>query len=115
MRSKMPKRTITVKRKPYYRKDGTYVRGSTFKAEDKGKKGITPESKRWFTHQTTMNWSKDMPVRERRQNALIAHGDDPLATARALQALVNVTTSTETKIEARKDALYFFREYRRRK
>jgi hypothetical protein len=36
-----------------------------------------------------MNWSKDMPVAERRRNALRAHGGDALATARALQALLN--------------------------
>lgn len=107
--------TITVTREPYYRKDGTYVRGSTFKIKDRGKKGRTPKSKRWFDPQVTMNWNKDMLQRDRRQNALVAHDGDLLATARALQALANVTVDEETKYQARKDAKYFFREYRRSK
>ena len=106
---------ITVTRQPYYRKDGTYIKGSTFQIEDRGKKGRTPKSKRWFDPTITMNWSKDMILRERHQNALVAHENDLLATARALQALANVSADEETKYEAGKDAKYFFREYRKSK
>lgn len=35
-------RTITVKRKGYTRKDGTKVKGSTFKIKDRGKPGRSP-------------------------------------------------------------------------
>lgn len=114
----MARKKLTVRREGYHRKgytreDGTkvspaYVPPTTYKVEDRGKPGRTPKSKKWYKPTTTMNWSKDMPVAERRRNALRAHGGDALATARALQALSNVTTDRETKREAEKDAKYFF-------
>lgn len=104
----MVRKKLTVRREGYHRKDGTYVPPTTYKVEDRGKPGRTPKSKKWYKPTTTMNWSKDMPVAERRRNALRAHGGDALATARALQALSNVTTDRETKREAEKDAKYFF-------
>ena len=39
---------ILVDRRSYYRKDGTYVRGTTYLMKDTGKPGRTPKSKRWF-------------------------------------------------------------------
>lgn len=108
-------KTITVRRKPYYRSDGTYVRGSTYKVRVRGKRGKTPKSGLRYDPQVTMNWSKDMPIWERRDNALLAHKGDLLATSLTLQLLANVTTDRATKREARKDALYFFKEYRRSK
>ena len=118
----MARKKLTVRREGYHRKgytrkDGTkvspaYVPPATFKAEDRGKPGRTPKSKRWYKPTTTMNWSKDMPIADRRINALKAHGKDVLATARALQALANVTTDTKTKKEAQKDADWAFDLYR---
>lgn len=109
------KNTITVHRKGYYRKDGTYVKPTTYQMVDRGQKGKTPGSKKWYSPSTTMNWGKNMPVETRRRNALKAHKGDVLATARALQALANVTTDPATRREARKDAQYFFEVYRRQK
>lgn len=104
-------KTLTVKRKGYWRK-GKWIEPTTFQIKDKGAPGRTPKKERWFAPSVTMNWTKDMPVRERRENALIAHGNNYLSTARALQALANVTTDKDTKFEARKDAKYFFRLHR---
>lgn len=58
-----------------------------------------------------MNWSKNMFSDVRRRNALEAHKGDALATARALQALSEVTMDIATEIEAEKDARYFFERY----
>ena len=55
-----------------------------------------------------MNWHKDQPAEMRRVNALKAHSGNKLATARALQALANVTTDLETAKLAKIDADYFF-------
>jgi hypothetical protein len=70
----MARKKLTVHRKGYHRKDGTYVPPATYKVEDRGRPGRTPKSKKWYKPTTTMNWSKDMPVAERRRNALRAHG-----------------------------------------
>ena len=99
---------IKVTRKSYVRKDGTVVKGTTFYTKDKGKPGKTPESEKWYQHNVEMNWHKDEPAEVRRANALKAHEGDKLATARALQALANVTTDIETAKLAKIDADYFF-------
>lgn len=99
---------IKVTRKSYVRKKGTRVKSTTYQTEDKGKPGKTPESEKWYEHGVEMNWRKDDPAETRRANALEAHKGDELATARALQALANVTTDTETANLAKADADYFF-------
>ena len=58
-----------------------------------------------------MNWHKDDPAQVRRTNALKAHKGDELATARALQALSNVTTDTKTSKLAKEDVDYFFAKH----
>lgn len=68
-------------------------------------------AKKWYNPQTHTGWEKDMPVRERRELAYKAHGRDYLAAGRGMQALANVTTDQPTKIEAQKDAEYFFRKH----
>lgn len=110
---------LTVKRKghtrrAYLREDGTRVKftkvsPSTFKIEDRGQPGRTPEDKRWFNPQVDTGWEKTQPEAERRVNVLTAHGGDELASGRAMQALANVTTDRETKRAARDDAKYFYR------
>ncbi len=102
---------IKVTRKSYVRKDGTVVKGTSYYTQDKGKPGKTPESKKWYQHKVEMNWHKDEPAKVRRANALKAHKGDELATARALQALSNVTADPETSKLAKTDADYFFSEY----
>lgn len=99
---------IKVARKSYVRGDGTKVKGSTYYTEDKGKPGKTPPGKRFYHPKVEMHWSKDMQAQMRRANALKAHGGDRLATARALQALANVSTDAQTVRLAKSDADYFF-------
>lgn len=102
---------IRVTRKAHVRRDGTIVRASTYYVKDKGKPGRRPESARWYEHNVEMNWSKGMPAAQRRANALKAHRGDQLATARALQALANVTTDAGTAGKAKTDAAYFFAQH----
>jgi hypothetical protein len=102
---------IKVTRGSYVRKDGTVVKGATYNTEDKGKPGITPESEKFYHPKVEMHWHKDQPTGVRRANALEAHNDDELATARALQALANVTTDAETARLAKADADYFFSKH----
>lgn len=110
--------TLTVKRKghtrrAYLREDGTRVDAtkvepSTFSIKDRGKPGRTPKRKRWFDPQVETGWKKTQPESERRVNVQMAHGGDELASARAMQALANITTDRETKRVARSDARYFY-------
>lgn len=97
---------LTVSRKL---KSGKTIR---YKTPDKGAKGRTPNSKRFFTVKVHSGWSKDMPMDKRRRLALKAHKSDTLATARGLNQLANVTTDKETSTKARADAKYFFNKYR---
>ena len=99
---------IKVTRKSYIRQDGIKVKGTTYYAKDRGKPGKTPESEKWYQHNVEMNWHKDQPAEMRRANAFKAHSGNKLATARALQALANVTTDLETAKLAKIDADYFF-------
>ena len=99
---------IKVTRKSYTRKDGTVVKETTYYTEDKGKPGKTPESQKFYHPKVKMNWHKEDSGETRRTHALKAHGGDELATARALQALANVTTDSQTKKLAKADADYFF-------
>src|SRR5660398_169362 len=96
---------IKVTRKAYVRKDSTVVKGTSYYTKDKGKPGKTPESEKWYQHSVEMNWHKDEPAEVRRANALKAHKGDELATARALQALANVTTDPETSKLAKTDVI----------
>jgi len=84
----------------------------TFLTEDKGKPGKTPKSEQWFKPGVHTGWEKDQPESERRVKVLNAHGGNELASARAMQALANVTTDRETKRLAREDARYFYRIHR---
>jgi len=121
----MSRKMITVHRQgytraPYHRKDGTYVSGtsvpgSTFKVRDRGKHGRTPKSQQFFDPQVHMGWHKGDKPTTRRRRALIAHGGDYLATARALIALHNVTVDPGTKRAAGADARYFFAKHNKRK
>jgi hypothetical protein len=102
---------IKVTRKSYVRKDGTMVKGITYYTRDKGKPGKTPESEKFYHPKVEMHWHKDQLIKTRRANALKAHEGDELATARALQALANVTTDIETAKLAKADADYFFAKH----
>jgi hypothetical protein len=66
---------------------------------------------KWFEAGKKLNWSKDLSQTVRRRNALNSRKGNYLATARALQALANVTQDAETKRKAAGDAKYFFHRY----
>jgi len=102
---------IKVTRRDYVRKNGTLVKGASYYIEDRGKPGKTPASEKWYQHNVEMHWHKDLPAEVRRANAVEAHKGDELATARALQALANVTTNAETANLAKADADYFFSKH----
>ncbi|MHB8085167.1 MAG: hypothetical protein ACYDHZ_05045 [Dehalococcoidia bacterium] len=99
---------IKVTREGYIRKDGTVVKGTTYYTKDKGKPGKTPDDEKFYHPKVEMHWHKDQTAEVRRANALKAHNGNTLATARALQALANVTTDAETARLAKSDADYFF-------
>lgn len=72
--------------------------------------------KKWFKPSADLGgWSKDLSITERRELALEAKEHDYLATARALQALANVTRDSKTKAAATADAKYFHAEYKKTK
>lgn len=73
--------------------------------------------RQWFQYAVRRHtgWRKTQSATTRRRLALRAHKGDLLATARALQALANVTTDPETKHKAQADADYFFKRYRKSK
>lgn len=70
---------------------------------------------KWFEAGRSLNWHKDDSQRVRRAAALKSRRGNNLRTARALQALSNVTTDLETKRKAAQDAAYFFMMYRKQK
>lgn len=73
------------------------------------------KQERWFTGGEALGWRKDDSQTKRRRIALRNRHGDHLKTARALQALANVTQDRETKRKARADARYFFDMYRKHK
>jgi len=101
--------TIKITRKSTIRKDGTKVKGATYYTKDSGKPGKTPESEKFYHPKVAMHWHKDQSIHVRRANALKAHNGNRLSTARALQALANVTTDARTVTLAKADADYFFK------
>lgn len=110
------------KRKPYTRKGGVHVKGTsipkaTFKIKDKGKKGRTPKSQQFYHPKVKTGWESDMPMAKRRRLALKGHKGDELATARGLLALSNVQKriNPEVSRKARADADYFFGLNRKKK
>ena len=67
---------------------------------------------KWFTPSNKpLNWSKKDSQSQRRSEALKARKGNLLATARALQALANVTGDSETQRKAEGDAKYFRKLY----
>lgn len=77
-------------------------------------KSKTTKEKRFFHPKVKSGWKKDMPLKERRALVLKSHKGDLLSAARGKQALANVTTDSETKREAEKDAKYFLQLYHKK-
>lgn len=99
-------RKVKVKRKAYVRKDGVDVRGSVYLRKSKKAPGVVP------SHPTfILGWRSSLPAGKRRSIVLATHSGDKLSAARYLQRLANATSDRGTKAEARKDALFFFKEY----
>lgn len=109
----MPK--LTVRRKAYTRKDGTRVKAATFKIKDRGARGRTPKAKWWYEPSVETGWRKEMAQSTRINKVVQAHKGDLLASARALQALSNVTTDSETRRKSKADANILFKRYKRGK
>ena len=72
---------------------------------------MTKKTKQWFQPGAPSGWKKSQPAAARRSLVLKAHGGDYLASARAKQALANVTRDPETERKSQADAEYFFRKY----
>lgn len=71
---------------------------------------------RWFNPIVTdTGWDKDLRPEMRRSLILKAHAGNLMESAHAMQALSNVTQDKITRIEAAKDAAYFFKENQRLK
>lgn len=66
------------------------------------------QSANWFKPQVSSGWHKTMPVTKRRELVFKAHKKNALASARAMQALANVSQDRQTKKLAHSDALYFY-------
>lgn len=76
---------------------------------------MAKKTERWFTAGKELGWRKDDSETKRRRVALRKRNGSYLKTARALQALANVTQDKETKRKARSDARYFFDMHRKKK
>jgi hypothetical protein len=70
---------------------------------------------KFYNPKVHTGWHKSQSLAYRRNLVLKAHGRDLLSSARAMQALANVTQDKQTAIAARADAQYFFREHKRKK
>jgi len=69
---------------------------------------------KWFKPRKSSGWKKIYPADKRRKIELKAKNGDYLKAARAKMSLANVTQDKETKRKARADALYFYKEYKKR-
>lgn len=67
----------------------------------------------FFHPKVHTGWQKNMPPKKRRRMMLQAHHGDELTSARAMQALSNVTTDQQTRVTAQSDADFFFRKHQR--
>lgn len=70
---------------------------------------------KFFHPKVHTGWHKSQSITYRRRLALKAHGNDYLATGRALQALANITQDSATERKAKQDANYFFSMNRKHK
>ena len=68
---------------------------------------------KWFKPGKKLNWKKDLPQSVRISRALKSRNGNVLKTAKALQALANVTEDTATKQKAMWDAKKLFEMYKK--
>jgi len=82
----------------------------TYLTKDKGAKGKTPKSQKWFKPpKVHTGWEKTQPIAVRRAKVLKAHKRNALSSGRAMQQLANLTTDKPTRVKAQTDANYFFK------
>ncbi len=70
---------------------------------------------KFFEPGRSLNWSKTDSQTKRRRAALASRRGNALKTARALQALSNVSQDKETSRKAGADAKYFYRLHAKKK
>lgn len=70
---------------------------------------------KFFNPRIHTGWHKTQSLYYRRRLVQKAHGNDLLASGRAMQALANTSTDLPTVRESKKDASYFFRKHKERK
>ncbi|HEC82505.1 MAG TPA: hypothetical protein ENI53_01285 [Thermoplasmatales archaeon] len=110
-------RKIVVRRRGYRRKDGTYVKPTTYKMRDRGKPGKTPKSKRWYKPKRKlrykgMEWhARNKASYRRRVLSGLVKRRGYATVVRELNALRNVTTSRQTKRAAESDMNWLRRKY----
>ncbi|MDD4985928.1 MAG: hypothetical protein PHQ43_09075 [Dehalococcoidales bacterium] len=93
------------------------IKKVTFLIKDRGAPGRTPKEDRFFHPKVHTGWEADMPAKKRRGLMLKAHGGNALSTARALQALHNVSfrTAPAAAAKAQADAKFFYRKHKAEK
>ena len=107
---------LRIKVSGYRKKGNILVRGYTKMMPDRGKKGRTPASKKWFQEAIGkrppyhLGWKKDKPQEQRIRLAIASRPKNwseqqrTLSASRALQALANISTDRETASKAKADA-----------
>lgn len=109
------------RRKPYRKRTGVRVKGSTVKkatyfTKDKGAPGRTPVARRWFVAEkgALKGWKAEMPATKRRTilNRMV-RTDSYATTIRRLNALKNVSTSRKADASASADMAYLRNKYRK--
>jgi hypothetical protein len=76
------------------------------------KKKNKKNGSKWFSPSSKpLNWCKKDSQSKRRRYALAARKGDFLATARALQALANITEDNQTRRLSQGDSKYFLKMY----
>jgi len=122
---------IIVRRKGYHRRgfhihrngkriyiSPTYIKPTTYKAKDRGKRGKTPKSKRWFHPKRKLKvgnreWKASHKAAYRRcvLSALVKKRGYA-TVVRELNALRNVTTDAKTKQAATADMKWLKKKYK---
>jgi hypothetical protein len=110
---------LIVHRRGYRRRDGTYVKATTFPIRDRGHPGRTPVSKQWFPREDEahhlaydgVEWHADLTDEERHR--ILTHlaktkGWTPLI--KRLNALRNVSTSRKLDRAAAEDIKWMRRQ-----
>jgi hypothetical protein len=69
------------------------------------------KTKERFIEVHNTEWDKDMDAGKRRYLVLKSYGGDNMSAARAMQAVSNTSQDKDAKIEAAKDAKFFYQSH----